>query len=372
LRRRPVLAAAMIAISLAVASAAQVLVRLSVPPPGRYGIEDLWKATVVSDSSYDNVWFEGFVLEARQGQVFWAKTKTFSLTRGTKVFGYHSVTIDETKTAPGYEAFLTRQGTLPQGRYSFELVLKPFDVGDSNGFEVKPMGPPRLISPRDGDTVRARYPQFVWAPPVPRPSGRVTFGLKLVQLLPGQTKEEAMSVNLPWFEKRDMVGTSLVYPSSAQALESGEDFAWQVTGSPGGTSETRRLAMGKTARMLTREEVVAIILKQVIKPESLDHDVVAFLGRAPLGPADTLAEASDNPWQKTFSKPTWFGWVNDRPLSYFARPTRYVFVDASTGELGVEVRNWWPSLNRNWIWVTPEELAGDRHVIFLETKGGGR
>ena len=75
-------------------------VHLFRPPPGRYGIEDLWKAMVVSDTVCDAS-FEGWVFEATHGQVFWATTKPFRLTRGTKVYGYHNVTIDSTSTAHG-------------------------------------------------------------------------------------------------------------------------------------------------------------------------------------------------------------------------------------------------------------------------------
>jgi len=94
-------------------------VHLAHPPPGRYGIEDLWKATVTSDTACD-AWFEGFVYEAEHGQVFHATTKPFKLTRGTKVYGYRDVRIDQTQTAPGYEAFVTRRGHLPAGHYRFK------------------------------------------------------------------------------------------------------------------------------------------------------------------------------------------------------------------------------------------------------------
>jgi hypothetical protein len=192
-------------------------VRLIKPPPGRYGIEDLWKATVISDTACD-AWFEGFVFEETRGQVFHATTKPFPLSRGTKVYGYRDVRINQTQTEPGYEAFVTRSGTLPNGKYRFKLILVPFGVGDSFGFEVKPMGPPRLISPRDGDTIRAPYPQFIWTPPNPKPTGLVTYELKLVEVMTGQTLEEALRANPPWFIKSGIVTTSLRYPVSARPL----------------------------------------------------------------------------------------------------------------------------------------------------------
>ncbi|MCX6841989.1 MAG: hypothetical protein NTX53_06910 [candidate division WOR-3 bacterium] len=203
-------------------------VRLMKPPPGRWGIEDLWKASVISDTACD-AWFEGFVFEATRGQVFWTKTKPFPLSRGTRVYQYRDVTVEKTDVAQGYEAFVTRSGHLPAGNYRFKLLLMPFGIGDSFGFEVKPMGPPRLVFPKHGDTVRTQSPQFVWTPPSPAPKGRVTYELKLVEMMPGQTPEEAMRANRPWFESKGGVSTNFKYPSSAPKPAAGMGFAWHVT-----------------------------------------------------------------------------------------------------------------------------------------------
>jgi hypothetical protein len=207
---------------------ARPTVHLFRPSPGQWYIENLWKARVSSDSDYAGVWFEGFVFEAQKGQVFWAKTKPFALSRGTRVYQYKDVTVEKTDVAQGYEAFTLRTGQLPAGEYSFRLLLMPFGVGDSFTFEVRPMGPPRLISPRDGDTVKVKYPQFVWTPPIPRPSGAVTYELKLFEVLPGQTPEEATKSNPPWFEDKWLRATSLTYPNSAEPLEAGRRYAWRV------------------------------------------------------------------------------------------------------------------------------------------------
>jgi hypothetical protein len=223
---RIILGAAMALIPLSMLSA-KPSVHLIHPPPGRYGIEDLWKATVTSDTVCD-AWFEGWVFEASRGQVFHATAKPFRLARGTKVYGYRDVRIDETQTAPGYEAFVMRQGTLPEGRYSFKLILQPFGVGDSNGFEVKPMGPPRLISPPEGASLGGQYPDFAWTAPA-NASGRVAYRLRIVEVKPGQTKEEALASNPSWFEQDDIIQTRLRYPVRAPKLDADKEYAWQVS-----------------------------------------------------------------------------------------------------------------------------------------------
>jgi hypothetical protein len=218
----------MSAIPLAVLSA-RPRIHLAVPPPGRYGIEDLWKATVYSDTECF-AWFEGYVFEASHGQVFWAKTDSFLLRKNTtRVYGYHDVRVVKTQTAPGYEVFVTRNGTLPQGEYDFVLLLKPLDVGDTSNTAVRPMGPPRLILPKMGDTIKTKLVQVVWTPPSPRPPGLVTYTLKLCQILPPQTPEEALAANPPWFEQKGLQRTSLSYPLSARPLPDTGTFAWQVT-----------------------------------------------------------------------------------------------------------------------------------------------
>ncbi|MBN2464323.1 hypothetical protein JXD38_01695, partial [candidate division WOR-3 bacterium] len=243
MRHRLTLATILIAIPLAVATATPG-VRLHVPPPGRYGIEDLWKATVTSDTACD-AWFEGLVYEESHGQIFWARTRPFPLTRGVKVYGYRSVALDQTRTAPGYEAFVTRQGTLPQGIYRFKLILQPFGIGDSNGFEVKPLGPPRLLTPRQGDSI-VQEPVFSWTPPT-NSAGGVTYRLRIVEVLAGQGDEEALRSNPPWFEMGGIRGTSLRYPGSGRKLEESKRYAWEVIAEFGGgfgsiVSEHRRFS----------------------------------------------------------------------------------------------------------------------------------
>ena len=201
-------------------------VHLQVPPPGRYGIEDLWKATVISDTGCDAS-FEGWVFEAAHGQVFHATTMPFPLTRGTKVYRYRDVRIDQTQTAPGYEAFVTRSGGLPQGNYSFRLVLRPFGVGDSFRFEVKPVGPPRLISPTDGAKLGEEYPDFIWTAPA-NSRGGVTYRLRIVEVEPGQTKEEALLSNPPLLEQSDIRAMQFRYPLARRQLERNRQYAWRV------------------------------------------------------------------------------------------------------------------------------------------------
>jgi hypothetical protein len=203
------------------------------PPPGQYNIEQLWNVTVYNaEGRTDTVWLEGTITEAAKGQVFWAKTNRFQLPPKTKVMRYVDILrigIAQDSYAPGYKEFAIRSGGLPPGDYTFTVWLMP-DFGSSPvEFTVRPMGPPRLIQPRDGDTVKVKYPQFVWTPPMPRPSGALSYELKLAEVLTSQTPEEALRANPPWFEQKDIRATSLTYSASARALPDTGSYAWQVT-----------------------------------------------------------------------------------------------------------------------------------------------
>ena len=205
-------------------------VQLIKPPPGHYNIEELWSVTLTNpDRDTYSVWLEGTITKAEGGEVFWAQTDSFPLPPGPpKVLHYRDLHVAHQRNAPGYEEFAARTGGLPEGDYTFEVKLMP-DYGSSSvNIKVKPIGPPRLISPRMGDTVRTPYPQFVWTPPMPPPSGPVTYTLKVVEALVGQTVEEAMKGNPPWFEEEGLTTSSLRYPSSARAIEGSKQYVWMV------------------------------------------------------------------------------------------------------------------------------------------------
>jgi len=202
-------------------------VRLIHPPPGQYNLEQLWRVDISNpdDTTY-NVWLEGAVLKEGR-EVFWAKTRPFSLPRGRMTLRYRDVTVERQRHAPGYEQFAARTGGLPEGVYDFSVRLMPMGVSGKDTLTVNRAGPPRLETPIDGARIAEPNPRFGWLAPMPPVRG-MTYELKLVPLWRGQTPEEAIMVNRPLFREADIVATSLRYPRSAQPLEPGMHFAWQV------------------------------------------------------------------------------------------------------------------------------------------------
>jgi len=361
----------MVAIPLAALSATPTL-KLTVPPPGRYGVEDLWKVTVTADTVCD-AWFEGRVFEATHGQVFHATTKPFRLALGTRLYQYRDVQIDKTETAAGYETFVTRSGQLPAGKYRFKLMLQPFGVGDSNQFEVKPMGSPRLILPRQGETIKTTSPQFTWTPPSPLPKKPVTYELRLYEVLPGQTPKEAAASNPAWFEQAGITGPRLVYPAGARPLDRGASYAWQVDV----LDATTRVKLAKSdvseftaggaggSGLLTRQQVIDVVLAQVVVPPTLNHTARVFLGMSALGRGDRVRPFYDGR-ERILDRPTWFSWVDDEPQAFFSHPTRYVFVDAYTGRVAVTSENWWPVVNDVSLWMSDKEWTDKDLIIYSD------
>ncbi len=214
---------------------------VDVIPPQNLADVNAWRLNIVSDSTYEGVWLAGWV-RASNVLVYACTTSTFNLNRGPRSLSLQDVHVQKQWAATGYETFMYRGGTLPAGEYDYGVTLLPFGVGDTGHTPVRPMGPPRLISPGNGDTVRTPSPQFVWTQPSPAPKARVTYELKLVQMMRGQSPEEAMRANKPWFEKTGVTATSLMYPASAPAFDSGA-YAWSVTCIQGASKTTSSVSM---------------------------------------------------------------------------------------------------------------------------------
>jgi len=57
----------------------------------------------------------------------------------------------------------------------------------------------------------------------------VTYNLELFEVMPGQSPDEALRANRPWFTKSGIEATSFTYPTSAPALPESGRYVWQVT-----------------------------------------------------------------------------------------------------------------------------------------------
>lgn len=87
-----------------------------------------------------------------------------------------------------------------------------------------------LISPFNKDTIIGKYPTFVWLPLSPEiENENITYTIKVVQVNENSTPEESINTNLPFYEEKNLITTSKIYPLSARTLEPAKKYAWMVT-----------------------------------------------------------------------------------------------------------------------------------------------
>ncbi|MEO0079744.1 MAG: C25 family cysteine peptidase [candidate division WOR-3 bacterium] len=236
----------------------KVTVRLHIPPEGQWQMENLWFVDL--DNQTQNTYtcyLHGEISEAAKGLVFKANSREFQLPPGSRrLQGRKDVDpLWGIWYAKGYEEFALRTGGLPEGRYTFIVLLEPNLGGDTAEFEVRKLGPPRLIAPLDGAKLPKgeKLPMFNWTPPSSPPPG-IKYQLRIVEILPGQTPEEAMKGNPAWHEGKNLTSVNLRYPQSAKSLESGKRFAWQVR------------ALDRSGRPLGESQIWTFSFEEISRP----------------------------------------------------------------------------------------------------------
>ena len=364
---------------------AQVEVSLQIPPPNKFKVEDLWKLTLINTTSSTlAVHLNGTVTESQAGLIVTGVSKSFDLPPGTKVFtnvNYRELDpdIDFVNKDPRFKESVIRGGGFPSGEY--EICVYVIDERSRSELgsqcieqQVMLFAPPSLISPEDETEITIRNFGFMWTPVVGVPE--VSYEFKLVEVFGNQSPYEAIANNDVFFSTTIRL-TLLTYPLQARQFEKGKRYAWQVqsvdrngntVGFNNGLSEIWSFMFneegGATEYKVTRQEAIDIIIKKVIVPPTLDHDAAAFLGMNPLDSGVVYYPYSHDDLEKKIEYPVWFGWINDSPQAFFAHGTRYVFIDARTGNYTIETYSWWPVVNGESLWMSEEERENPDVLIY--------
>jgi len=101
---------------------------------------------------------------------------------------------------------------------------------------IKSMLPPQLSYPANESVIDIQYPVLIWIPPRPIEGMLVTYNLRLVEILKGQSLAEALLQNPPLLDLSGLSNTFLNYPVDATPLRADAHYAWQVSASSGGQS----------------------------------------------------------------------------------------------------------------------------------------
>jgi len=214
---------------------AQVVVKLTQPPPNQLRSTDIWNLTLTNTTRNTlQVSLFGTLEEAGAGIIVDGTSKEFSLPPGTKRITYDDVKTGNVnfKSGKWREAF-TRTGNAPSGDYTICIYVKN-EAGEEIGTDcinqtVEISGPPELISPADGEEIAAgSFPNFTWLSPMPTPQG-TNYKIKIVEIIGNQSPEEAMQRNKAFFEKDDIRMTTFSYSLKEKKFVGGKTYAWMIS-----------------------------------------------------------------------------------------------------------------------------------------------
>lgn len=131
------------------------------------------------------------------------------------------------------KVFMT--GRLLEGNYTACITIENMDgqvlAGNTcaNFTIIYPLAP-QLLFPVNNDSLSAdiNYPTFQWTPVIVPPAYQITYSVRIVEVLQGQTPLQAMSANIPVYENTQLNINTHTYPISAFPLEEGKKYSWQV------------------------------------------------------------------------------------------------------------------------------------------------
>lgn len=218
---------------------AQVSFSLQVPPVGVVQKSQLWNmALIYTGNSPMSVYVSLSLLNANDNRpVMGAETAVITLTRGAKQVNATDLgPIQYNYLSPSFNADRNPDGFLPFGIYKacYTVYKKDHEMivplaEDCIPVEVQPLSPPLLNSPDDASSIETPYPQFTWLPAVPlNLFTDLNYDLLLVEVLPGQTKGDAIQKNLPVYNINYCKTPFNNYPGSNKSLDTGRTYAWKV------------------------------------------------------------------------------------------------------------------------------------------------
>ena len=214
-----------------------VIVKLSPAPQGKLGVADLWNVSLTnaSNETYE-IYLYGTLTEKSEGLIATATTSSFDLKKGTRKIKASDFPATPDVTYPGgnpkYKKALVMTGSLPPGEYEYcvyaKLKKNNQDMGSDCLEQIIPdMEMINLISPADNEELDSKIPVvFTWMSSKPKPAAKYT--LKIVEILSGQTPENAMKQNNAFFIKDNITATTFFYPPTAAKFTEGKKYAIRV------------------------------------------------------------------------------------------------------------------------------------------------
>ncbi len=264
---------------------AQVVLTPQLPPTGLTQKTQLWNLMVMNASpNAIEVQLELSLLDLQTNQkILTCTSRQLTLSKGAKILDWNTVQPVTYNSTGIVAAATTPMGWLSPGNYRvcYQAVRINNDSREAlteecTETEIAPLSPPQLALPADKSVLDEKYPQFSWLPPAPLSIfQRLTYELKVVELLPNQSYGEALQNNLPFFVKDNLVQVHYPYPAGNRAFERGKDYVWQVTAKDLNRYSVKTdawLFTTKTDAAPTKRSVGYVRLQQELVPQQFVSD----------------------------------------------------------------------------------------------------
>ena len=136
-----------------------------------------------------------------------------------------------------------------------------------------------------------------------------------------------------------------------------------VTDDDGATdNKSRSVTVSVAAPEIDKDGALAILLGEIIKPADAYEWISAYMLSEPLQSGDTVTSEIGS--QYPIQDNTWFVFIDDQPQAFFAHGTRYVFIDAQTGDYEIKPESWPPEINGYSMWDTASIKRGNLIEIY--------
>ncbi len=215
-------------------STAQITLTPQVPPTGAFMKKQLWNISLIATNAYPDASISLILIDAVTGDpVLTALTPDFDLTAGVNQLTPESLPgISYEYLSPDFTDH-NPDGFLLAGSYTacykLNLNIHGMVVDECIPVLVEPVSPPILNTPADEEVIQTHNPQFTWIPPAPvEIFSYLNYDFKIVEVHKEQNPLDAVQQNLAIYNS-NQVEPYLNYPSSANMLDTGKLYAWQVT-----------------------------------------------------------------------------------------------------------------------------------------------
>jgi hypothetical protein len=107
----------------------------------------------------------------------------------------------------------------------------------------------------------------------------------------------------------------------------------------------------KAATKIDKWGAIDILVSEIIPPAADDSRISAFMPSQPLVKGDVVT-SEDGTAYPPIDQDTWLIFIDDNPQAFYAHPTRYVFINAKSGEYDIYDQSWPPLINDFSMWDT--------------------